>query len=148
MFAARIIVLMTLASPSVMASEAICPAPPVATPAKTAATSARVVLVRGAGPTFCAGADITERKGVSAEWLRERRLRGFAAYDAIQDCGKPCIAVAHGPVIGSGGIRSADDVRSVPRLKPRRMCRVPAPGQAKVADSTRGGYRGARRRKR
>ena len=64
--------------------------------------SARVVLVRGAGPTFCAGADIGERKGVSAEWLRERRLRGFAAYDAIQDLGKPCIAVAHGPVIGSG----------------------------------------------
>jgi enoyl-CoA hydratase/carnithine racemase len=70
----------------------------------------RVVLVRGAGPTFCAGADIGERKGVSAEWLRDRRLRGFAAYDAIQDCGKPCIAVAHGPVIGSGAeIASACD---------------------------------------
>lgn len=64
--------------------------------------SVRLVLVRGAGPSFCAGADVGERKGVSTEWLRDRRLRAFAAYDALQDCGKPCIAVAHGPVIGSG----------------------------------------------
>ncbi|MDQ8728189.1 enoyl-CoA hydratase/isomerase family protein [Bradyrhizobium sp. LHD-71] len=64
--------------------------------------SIRLVLVRGAGPTFCAGADVAERKGVSTEWLRNRRMRAFAAYDALQDCGKPCIAVAHGPVIGSG----------------------------------------------
>lgn len=72
--------------------------------------SIRVVLVRGAGPTFCAGADVGERKGVSTEWLRDRRLRAFAAYDALQDCSKPCIAVAHGPVIGSGAeIASACD---------------------------------------
>jgi enoyl-CoA hydratase/carnithine racemase len=64
--------------------------------------SVRVVLVRGAGPTFCAGADVGERKGVSTEWLRDRRMRAFAAYDALQDCSKPCIAVAQGPVIGSG----------------------------------------------
>jgi enoyl-CoA hydratase/carnithine racemase len=64
--------------------------------------SIRLVLVRGAGPTFCAGADVGERKGVSTKWLRDRRHRAFAAYDALQDCSKPCIAVAHGPVIGSG----------------------------------------------
>ena len=63
---------------------------------------ARVVLFRGAGPTFCAGADLKERAGVTETWLRERRLRAFAAYDAIQYCPKPCIAVTHGPVIGSG----------------------------------------------
>ncbi len=62
----------------------------------------RVVLVRGAGPTFCAGADLKERAGVTEEWLRNRRLTAFAAYDAIQYCPKPCIAVGHGPVIGSG----------------------------------------------
>ncbi len=62
----------------------------------------RIVLFRGAGPTFCAGADLKERAGVTETWLRERRLRAFAAYDAIQYCPKPCIAVAHGPVIGSG----------------------------------------------
>jgi enoyl-CoA hydratase/carnithine racemase len=63
----------------------------------------RVVLVRGAGPTFCAGGDGKERVGASEVWVRDRRMKAFAAYDALQDCGKPCIAVAHGPVIGSGG---------------------------------------------
>ncbi|PWS36432.1 enoyl-CoA hydratase/isomerase family protein [Falsiroseomonas bella] len=64
--------------------------------------SVRVILVRGAGPTFCAGADMKERAGVTEEWLRNRRLAAFAAYDAIQYCPKPCIAVGHGPIIGSG----------------------------------------------
>ncbi len=64
--------------------------------------AARVVLVRGAGPSFCAGADLKERTGVSEAWLRNRRQTAFAAYNAIQWCEKPCIAVAHGPVVGSG----------------------------------------------
>jgi enoyl-CoA hydratase/carnithine racemase len=63
---------------------------------------ARVVLVRGAGTAFCAGADLKERAGVTEEWLRDRRLAAFAAYDAVQHCPKPCIAVGHGPIIGSG----------------------------------------------
>jgi enoyl-CoA hydratase/carnithine racemase len=62
----------------------------------------RVVLVRGAGSTFCAGADLKERTGVTEAWLRNRRQTAFAAYNALQWCEKPCIAVAHGPVIGSG----------------------------------------------
>lgn len=70
--------------------------------AMEADASVRVVLVRGAGPTFCAGADLKERAGVTEEWLRNRRLTAFAAYDAIQYCPKPCIAVGHGPIIGSG----------------------------------------------
>jgi len=64
--------------------------------------AARVILVRGAGPSFCAGADLKERTGVSEAWLRDRRRTAFAAYNAIQWCEKPCIAVAHGPVVGSG----------------------------------------------
>jgi enoyl-CoA hydratase/carnithine racemase len=64
---------------------------------------ARVVLVRGAGPSFCAGGDGKERVGKSETWVRDRRMKAFAAYDALQECPKPCIAVAHGPVIGSGG---------------------------------------------
>jgi enoyl-CoA hydratase len=63
---------------------------------------ARVVLIRGAGTSFCAGADLKERAGVTEEWLRARRLAAFAAYDAVQACPKPCIAVGHGPIIGSG----------------------------------------------
>jgi len=70
----------------------------------------RVVLVRGAGPSFCAGADVGERKGVTEKWLRNRRMRAFASYDALQDLQKPVIAVAHGPVVGSGAeIASACD---------------------------------------
>src|SRR5438132_1023722 len=34
----------------------------------------RVVLVRGAGPVFCAGADLKERAGKTKEWIRSRRL--------------------------------------------------------------------------
>jgi len=64
--------------------------------------SVRVVLFRGVGPSFCAGADLKERAGVTEAWLRNRRTTAFAAYNAIQWCEKPCIAVAHGPVIGSG----------------------------------------------
>jgi enoyl-CoA hydratase len=62
----------------------------------------RLLVFRGAGPTFCAGADLKERAGVTEEWLRARRLSAFAAYDAIQYCAKPCIAVGHGPIVGSG----------------------------------------------
>lgn len=63
----------------------------------------RVVLVRGAGSSFCAGGDGKERVGKSEEWVRDRRMKAFTAYDALQDCPKPCIAIAHGPVVGSGG---------------------------------------------
>lgn len=62
----------------------------------------KLVLIRGAGTSFCAGADLKERAGVTEAWLRKRRLAAFAAYDAIQACPKPCIAVGHGPIIGSG----------------------------------------------
>lgn len=62
----------------------------------------RVVLVRGEGHVFCAGADLKERKGRTPEWMAERRRRSFAAYAAMDACEKPMIAVAHGAVIGSG----------------------------------------------
>jgi enoyl-CoA hydratase/carnithine racemase len=65
--------------------------------------SVRVVLVRANGPAFCAGADLREREGRDADWVRRRRLASFAAYDAIERCGKPVIALLHGSVVGSGG---------------------------------------------
>jgi enoyl-CoA hydratase len=67
-----------------------------------AAGDLRVVLFRGAGPVFCAGADLREREDKGPDWVRERRRRAFAAYDAIGDCALPCIAVVHGAAIGSG----------------------------------------------
>jgi enoyl-CoA hydratase len=62
----------------------------------------RLVFVRGNGPVFCGGADLNERKGRSEEWIRERRLRAFAAYGALEALPMPCVALVHGAVIGSG----------------------------------------------
>ncbi|MBN8943252.1 MAG: enoyl-CoA hydratase/isomerase family protein [Rhizobiales bacterium] len=63
----------------------------------------RVVLLDAAGPVFCAGADLKERQGKDEAWIRRRRLAAFAAYEAIERCGKPVVALAQGPVVGSGG---------------------------------------------
>ena len=63
---------------------------------------ARLVFVRGNGPVFCGGADLNERKGKSEQWVRERRMRAFAAYAALEALPMPCIALVHGAAIGSG----------------------------------------------
>jgi enoyl-CoA hydratase len=62
----------------------------------------RIVFVRGNGPAFCGGADLNERKGKSQQWIRERRMRAFAAYGALEALPMPCVALVHGAVIGSG----------------------------------------------
>ncbi|HYG44416.1 MAG TPA: enoyl-CoA hydratase/isomerase family protein, partial [Bordetella sp.] len=63
---------------------------------------ARVVLIRGAGPVFCAGADLKERKTMSDQDMTARRVAGFAAYAAIERLPQPAIAVVHGAAYGSG----------------------------------------------
>ena len=68
----------------------------------TKALDARLVFVRGNGPVFCGGADLNERKGKSEQWVRERRMRAFAAYAALEALPMPCIALVHGAAIGSG----------------------------------------------
>ncbi|RSM54374.1 enoyl-CoA hydratase/isomerase family protein [Amycolatopsis sp. WAC 01376] len=65
--------------------------------------SVRVVLMSGEGPVFCAGADLKERVGKDASWVRRRRVASFAAYAAIEACRRPVIALVHGAVVGSGG---------------------------------------------
>jgi enoyl-CoA hydratase len=62
----------------------------------------KLVAIRGAGPVFCAGADLKERKGMSGDEVRARRLAAVAAYDAIETLPMPVIAVVHGAAIGSG----------------------------------------------
>ena len=62
----------------------------------------RLVLVRANGPAFCAGADLKEREGMSEAQVRERRMRGFAAYAALESLPMPVIAVVEGPAVGSG----------------------------------------------
>lgn len=68
----------------------------------TKSLDARLVFVRGNGPVFCSGADLNERKGKSEQWVRERRMRAFAAYAALEALPMPCIALVHGAAIGSG----------------------------------------------
>ena len=62
----------------------------------------RVVFVRGNGPVFCGGADLKERAGKSEAWVRERRMKAFAAYEALEALPMPCVALVHGAAIGSG----------------------------------------------
>jgi enoyl-CoA hydratase len=62
----------------------------------------RLVLIRGNGPVFCAGADLKERKGMSSDEVRARRLAAYAAYGAIESLPMPAIAVVHGAAVGSG----------------------------------------------
>lgn len=62
----------------------------------------RVVLFRGAGTVFCAGADLKERQDMTTADITARRVAGFTAYDAIEKLSKPAIALIHGPALGSG----------------------------------------------
>lgn len=62
----------------------------------------RLVLVRGAGAVFCAGADLKERQGMDAAQVRERRMKGFAAYAVLEALPMPAVAVVHGAAVGSG----------------------------------------------
>ena len=62
----------------------------------------KLVLVGANGPVFCAGADLKERQGMSEAQVRERRMKGFAAYAALEALPMPAIAVVQGPAVGSG----------------------------------------------
>ncbi|HEX6318659.1 MAG TPA: enoyl-CoA hydratase/isomerase family protein [Burkholderiales bacterium] len=62
----------------------------------------RVVFVRGSGPVFCAGADVKERSGMREEQVRQRRMKGFAAYEALESLPMPAVALVQGAALGSG----------------------------------------------
>lgn len=62
----------------------------------------RLVLIRGAGTAFCAGADLKERQTMTTADITARRVAGFTAYDAIEKLSKPAIALVHGAAFGSG----------------------------------------------
>ena len=59
-------------------------------------SSVKLVLVRANGAVFCAGADLKERQGMNEAQVRERRMKAFAAYAAIEALPMPVIAVLEG----------------------------------------------------
>jgi enoyl-CoA hydratase len=73
-----------------------------ATARRAEAEGARLVLLRAKGPVFGAGADLKERQGMTDDQVRARRLKGFAAYEAIERLSMPAVAVVEGPAVGSG----------------------------------------------
>jgi enoyl-CoA hydratase len=83
-------------------NRAMCEDLVAAAAAASADADVRLVFVRGAGPVFCAGADLKERKEMSVDEVRNRRLRGYAAYHALEALPMPAIAVVHGAALGSG----------------------------------------------
>lgn len=74
----------------------------------------RVVLLRGAGPDFCAGADLAEleeitRKGPVASHDDARRLGTLFVH--LRQLPKPVVAAVHGRALGGGcGLATACDV--------------------------------------
>lgn len=64
--------------------------------------SCRCVVLAGAGPSFCAGADLNELRQFDAPrfavYLERYRLLG----EAIRELGKPLIAAVHGHAIAGG----------------------------------------------
>jgi len=62
----------------------------------------RLVFVRASGPAFCAGADLKEREGMDAAQVRNRRLKAFEAYAALEQLPMPVVAVVEGAAVGSG----------------------------------------------
>lgn len=62
----------------------------------------KLVVIRANGPVFCAGADLKERQGMDEAQVRERRMKAFAAYAALEALPMPVVAVVEGPVVGSG----------------------------------------------
>jgi enoyl-CoA hydratase len=83
-------------------NEAMCEELRAAATGAGAHPEVKLVIVRGAGPVFCAGADLKERSGKTVDWVRARRLKGFAAYQALEALPMPAIAVVHGAALGSG----------------------------------------------
>jgi enoyl-CoA hydratase len=76
-----------------------------------------LVLIRGKGPVFCAGADLKERQGMGDEEACARRLAAFAAYGALESLPMPVIAVVHGR---RSAPASKSPVAAILSLRPRR----------------------------
>ena len=81
---------------------AMCEALRAAAEGAAADPALKLVVIRANGPVFCAGADLKERQGMNEDQVRARRLKAFAAYDALERLPMPAIAVVHAAAVGSG----------------------------------------------
>lgn len=74
----------------------------------------RIVVIRGAGKSFCAGADLNWMRKMKdySEEENERDAKGLDdMFYSIYSCPKPVIALAQGGVFGGGtGILAASDI--------------------------------------
>ena len=76
--------------------------------------SVRGIVLSGAGPTFCAGADLrwmNPESAISEMQAREDAQRLIRMYRAIDECTCPVIGRVHGPVFGGGvGMMAVCDI--------------------------------------
>ena len=74
----------------------------------------RVVVLTGAGPSFCAGADVEWQRasiGLSLEENVEDALRLYRMLAAVERCPAPVVAGVHGYALGGGsGLAACADV--------------------------------------
>jgi methylglutaconyl-CoA hydratase len=73
----------------------------------------RIVVLRGKGKSFCAGADLNYMKGIAGFGMEENyqdSLKLAKCFNAIYTCKKPTIAVVQGAAIGgANGLLAACD---------------------------------------
>lgn len=74
----------------------------------------RVVVLKGNGKSFCAGADLHYMKEIAAFGLEENKADGLklaTLFDTIYHCPKPVVACVHGSVMGgANGLTAACDI--------------------------------------
>jgi len=82
----------------------------------------RVVVLRGKGKSFCAGADLNYMKGIAEFGYEENytdSLKLARSFYAVYTCHKPTIALVHGAAIGgaNGLLAACDFVYADPETK-------------------------------
>lgn len=110
----------------------------------------QVVVVRGSGASFCAGADLAEF-GTAPSPFEARRIRfGRDVWSVLRAIPCPVIAVLHGHVIGTGlemalhcDIRIADDTLKA-QMPEARIGLVPAAGGTQLIPREVGPHGAAR----
>lgn len=74
----------------------------------------RVVVLRGKGPSFCAGADINYMKGIAGFGYQENFEDGkklARLFDTVYRCPKPTLALVHGSAFGgANGLLASCDI--------------------------------------